>query len=131
MSSTFVLGHDGWVWKIKICKFIIDFHGMHYLFVRRSNKQKMRSGIISDFTKGIIIIIFFIFYNNQVILRVISQCIPPSCIPSLKKDLPLSFSLVKRKIYLEIHMKEEFASVFTSVFSQAEQKEDDEHFYNG
>ena len=91
----------------------------------------MRSGIISDFTKVIIIIIFFIFYNNQVILRVISQCTPPSCIPSLKKDLPLSFSLVKRKIYLEIHMKEEFTSEFTSVFSQAEQKEEDEHFYNG
>ena len=58
---------------------------MHYLFVRRSNKQKMRSGIISDFTKVIIIIIFFIFYNNQVILRVISQCTPPFLHPLSKK----------------------------------------------
>ena len=55
---------------------ILELHALLYLFARESNKQQKRGGIILNFIKGKT---FFISYNHQVLLQVISLCSPPSC----------------------------------------------------
>ena len=54
------------------------------LFCKGSNKQQRRCGIISNLTRGET---FFISYNNEVLLEVISRCGTPPWI--LQKKLPL------------------------------------------
>ena len=54
------------------------------LFCKRSNKQQRRCGIISNLTKGET---FFISYNNELLLEVISRCSNPPW--SLQKKQPL------------------------------------------
>ena len=116
---------------------ILELHAQLYLFVRGSNKQQKRGRIISNFTEGET---FFIFYNNQVLLGVISRCTPPSntaqkmtfsikdffskcdqirsflqflcSVTTLKKGLPLPFSLAKKRIYLDTHLKGELTDLF-------------------
>ena len=65
----------------------IYIYPLQYLFVRRSNKQQIRGGIIPSFIKGGT---FFMSYKNQVLLGLISRCsliLSPS-----KKGLPFLFS---------------------------------------
>ena len=55
-------------------------------------------------------IYFFMSYDNQVLLRVISHkalLLAPS-----KKSLPLPFSLAKKRMYLDPHLKEELTDLF-------------------
>ena len=63
--------------------------------------------VISNFTKRET---FFISYNNQVLLEVISRCAP--LLVTSKKGLPFPFSLAKKKIYLDTHSKEELTGLF-------------------
>ena len=76
-------------WQVleSIHKFITtELHALQCLFVRGSNKQQRRGRIVSNFTK----VHFFVFYDNQVLLGVISQCGPPSY--TLQEKLsPLQF----------------------------------------
>ena len=56
-------------------------------------------------------------------------------VPS-KKELPSPFSLIRKRIYLGTHLKEELTDFFWklpgySLFGQAEKNEDGEHFANG
>ena len=98
-------------------KFIIELHALQCLFVSGSNKKQIRGKIISNFTRRD----FFISYDNQVLLGVISQC-GPVLGPS-KKNLPLLFSLAKKRIYLDTQLKAELTNLFwklpgCSVFSR-------------
>ena len=57
-------------------------------------------------------------------------------IAASEKDLPSLFNLVRERIYLDTHFKWELTDLFWklpgySLFPQAEQKEDGEHFTNG
>ena len=46
-----------------IHKFIIELNALKYLFVRRSNKQQIRDGTISNFTKGETLFISYIQFH--------------------------------------------------------------------
>ena len=76
--ETFLLVTTEFFWQVleSIHKFIMELHALQYLFVRGFDKQQKRGGIILNFTKGKI---FFISYNNQVLLGIIWRCSPPSC----------------------------------------------------
>ena len=108
-------------WQVleSIHKFITtELHALQCLFVRGSNKQQRRGRIVSNFTKGH----FFVFYDNQVLLGVISQCGP--LLTHSRKSFPL-FSLAKRRIYLDTQLKGELTDLFwklprCSLFPQAE-----------
>ena len=93
-----------------IHKFIIELHALQYLFVRRSKKQQRRGGIISNFTKGET---FFISYNNQVLLEVISR-FSHLLGPSIKRSSSPLHSLAKKGIYLDTTLKEERTYLFES-----------------
>ena len=86
-----------------------------------SNKQQRSGRIIFKFHKRTD---FFVFYDNQVLLGVISRCAPlPS--PPYKKDLPLLFSLATKRIYLDTQLKGELTDLFwklpgCSLFQQEE-----------
>ena len=58
------------------------------LFFKGPKKRQRRGKIISNFTKGQT---FFIFYDNQVLLKVISQCGPSSCTLQKRPSYPLHF----------------------------------------
>ena len=90
-----------------IHKFITDLHVLQCLFVRGSNKKQRRGRIISNFTKRID---FFISYDDQVLLEVISQCGP--LLAPFKKDLLLPFRLTKKSIYLDTQFKPELPDLF-------------------
>ena len=64
-------------WRVLefIHKLTRERHVLQCLFVRGSNKKQWRGRIISNFTKGETLIIF---YDNQVFLGIISQCDHPS-----------------------------------------------------
>ena len=64
-------------WRVLefIHKLTGERHVLQCLFVRGSNKKQWRGRIISNFTKGETLIIF---YDNQVFLGIISQCGHPS-----------------------------------------------------
>ena len=53
---------------------------------------------------------FFFSFDNQVLLGVISQC--AALFGFYKKGLPFSFSLAKKKIYLNTHLKTELTDLF-------------------
>ena len=76
-------------WQVlgSIQKFIIQLHALQCLFVRGSNKQQRSGRIIFKFHKRTD---FFVFYDNQVLLGVISQCAPspPPPPPPPKKPPP-------------------------------------------
>ena len=77
-----------------------------------------RGRIISNFTKKKL----FISYDNQLLLGVISQCASPSS--TLKKGLPLPFTLAKKRTYPDTHLKGELTDLFQklpgcSLFPQA------------
>ena len=55
----------------------------------------------------------FIFYDNQLLLGVISQC-GPLLEPS-KKGLPLPFTLAKKRTYLDTQLKEEITDLFSKL----------------
>ena len=63
-------------------KFIVELHALQYLFIMGSNRQQRKGAIISNLTKRKA---FFISYNNQVLLGVISQC-GPLLVPSKKRS---------------------------------------------
>ena len=89
------------------------------LIVRRSKKQQRRDGIISNFTKGET---FFISYNNQVLLEVISR-FSHLLGPSIKRSSSPLHSLAKKGIYLDTPLKKERTYLFEScqgVLPQAE-----------
>ena len=86
---------------------MMELHVLQCLFVRGYNKKQWRGRIISNFTKGET---FFITYDNQVLLGVISQCGPPSC--TLQKGHLLLFSLTKKRIYLDTQLKVELTDLF-------------------
>ena len=86
-----------------IHKFIIKLHVLQCLLVRGSKKKQRRGSIILNFTKRRD---FFISYDNQVLLGVISQCGPLSC------TLPLPFSFAKKRIYLDTQLKAELTDLF-------------------
>ena len=67
---------------------ILEVHALLYLFGKGSNKQQRRGGIISNFTKEEA---FFISYNNQVFLEIISQWSPTSSTLKKKSSSPLEF----------------------------------------
>ena len=105
-------------WQVleSIHKFIIELHTLLCLFVRGYNKQQRNVRIISNFTKGLT---FFISYDNQVLLGVISQQVP--LLAPYKKELPLVFSLDKKIIYLDTQLKEESVQLpGYSLFPQVE-----------
>ena len=62
-------------WQVleSILKFFIKLHVLQCLFVSGSNKKR-RGWIVSNFAKD-----FFISYENQILLGVISQYGTPSC----------------------------------------------------
>ena len=56
---------------------------------------------------------FFISYDNEVLLGIISQYArPPLLLAPSKKDIPILFSLAKKKIYLDTHLKGELTDLF-------------------
>ena len=76
-------------WQVleSIHRCIIEPHTLQCLFVRQSNKQQRMGMIVSNFTSTDL----FIFYNNQVLLGVVSQCSPPSCTLQERLSSPLQF----------------------------------------
>ena len=106
---TFPLVTTGILWQVlySMHKFIIELHVLQYLFVNEPNKQQRSVGIISNFTKRET---FFISYNNQLLFGVMSQY-SPLLAPS-KNVLPLHFSLVKKEIYWDTHMKDKITDLF-------------------
>ena len=86
---------------------ISKLHVLFYLFVRGSNKQQRRRGIIFNFTKGAH---FFISCNNQLFFGLISQYSPSSC--TLQEKTSLLFSPARKKIYLDTHWKKELTDLF-------------------
>ena len=104
-------------WNVleSIHKFIIELHDLQCLFVRGSNKKQRRGRIILNFTKrrG-----FFISYDNQVLLGVISQCGP--LLAPFKKGLPLPFSLAKKRYTRTLNWKQSlliYSEIECSLFS--------------
>ena len=83
---------------------ILELHALLYLFVRTSNKQQRRDGIISNFTKWGT---FFIPFNNQVLLRVFLKCSPSYCTLQKRPSFPFSLAMI---IYLSTHLR------YTSIF---------------
>ena len=77
-----------WYLLESIYKFIIELNILQCLFVRKSNKKQRRGRIISNFTKRID---FVIFYDNQVLLEVISECSAPSWTLQKRPSSPLQF----------------------------------------
>ena len=55
---------------------------------------------------------FFISFDNQVLLGVISQCDPTLPAPS-KKGLSLSFSLAKKRIHVDTQLKGGLTNLFS------------------
>ena len=53
---------------------------------------------------------FFISYNNQLIGGILTM--RPVFLHPLGKCLPFPFSLAKKRIYLETHLKEELTDLF-------------------
>ena len=90
-------------------KFIIEFHVLQCLYVGGSSKKQRRVRIISNFRKGET----FHFYDNQVLLCVISQCAsPPPLLAPSKKGLPLPFNFAKKRIYVDTQLKGELTDLF-------------------
>ena len=85
-------------WQVlgSIQKFIIQLHALQCLFVRGSNKQQRSGRIIFKFHKRTD---FFVFYDNQVLLGVISQCAPSPPPPSPTKKTFLFSSVWARREY--------------------------------
>ena len=54
---------------------------------------------------------FSIFYNNQVLLGVISHC-GPSSLAQSKKDIPLLFNFTKKMIYLDAQLNGKLTDLF-------------------
>ena len=77
-----------WYLLESIYKFITELNILQCLFVRKSNKKQRRGRIISNFTKRID---FVIFYDNQVLLEVISECSAPSWTLQKRPSSPLQF----------------------------------------
>ena len=98
---TFPLVTTGFFWQVleSIHKFIIELHVLQYLFLRGSNKQQRRGGIISNFTKGET---YFISYNNQVLLGVIWRWSSSSC--TLQRKIFLVPSVWTMKEYTWTHI---------------------------
>ena len=95
ISRTWWLKNDDsrilYFWQVleSIQKFIIQLHALQCLFVRGSNKQQRSGRIIFKFHKRTD---FFVFYDNQVLLGVISQCAPLPSPPLQKRpSSPLQF----------------------------------------
>ena len=51
------------------------------------------------------------FYDNQVLLGIILQYASPLSY-TLQKDLPITFSLAKKRIYLDTQLKGEITDLF-------------------
>ena len=75
-------------WQVleSIHKFIIELYPP--IFVRGSNKKQRRGRIILNFTKRETL---FVFYDNQVLLGVISRCGFPSCTLQKRPSSSLQF----------------------------------------
>ena len=89
-------------------------------FLQGANKKQWGVGegeIISNFTN----VETFLSYDNQVLLWVISQCLP--LLAPSKKGLLLPFTLAKKRIYLDNQLKGEVIDLFWKLshnFPQAE-----------
>ena len=89
-----------WVLE-SIIKFIIELHVLQCLFVRGYNKIQWRDTIISNFTKGETL---RALWDN---LAMWCPFLHPS-----KKGLSSSYSLGKKRIYLEAELEGEFTDLF-------------------
>ena len=101
-----------WYVLKSIHNFILDLHALQLLFVRGSNKKQRRGRIISNF-------ISYLHQPSDNIAMWSPFLHPP------KKGLFFSFSLGKKRIYLETQLKGEFTDLFwkltgCSLFPQAE-----------
>ena len=96
-------------------------HALQYLFVTRSKEEQEKDRIISNFIK---IEIFSISQPN--VGGNLTMRSPMLHRP--KKGVPLTFSLARERIYLEIHLKEELQKrpPFSIQFIQ----EDNNHGYS-
>ena len=93
---------------IYIHKFIMQLHVLQCLCVRGLIKKQRMGSAISNFTKGET---FHILYDNRVLLRIISQCGPPSC--TLPKKAFLSLSVWVRREYIwKLNLKENLLICF-------------------
>ena len=96
-------------------------HALQYLFVTRSKEEQEKDRIISNFTK---IEIFSISQPN--VGGNLTMRSPMLHLP--KNGFPLTYSLARERIYLEIHLKEELQKrpPFSIQFIQ----EDNKHGYS-
>ena len=90
-------------WQVleSIHKFIIELNVLQCLFVRGSNKKQRRGRIISNFISYL--------YQPSDNIAMLSPLLHPS-----KKVLSSPFSLGKKIIYLETHLKGELTDLFSN-----------------
>ena len=109
----FPLVTAGFFWQVleSIHKFVIELNTLKYLFVRgweclltaKEEWDYLGFHKKRDF-------LYLISYNYQVLLGIISQLTP--FLHPLKNVLPLPFSLAKKKIYMDTHLKEALSYLF-------------------
>ena len=93
-----------------IHKFIIELHVLQCLFVKGSNKKQKRGRFISNFTKretfsSLMTITCFWEKSHHVALL----------LAPFKNAFPLSFSLDKKRIYLDTQLKEQLPKLFSKL----------------